>query len=534
MLALAAYPWIVGVACAQPPAKATNKAGETVAAEPEAVTIADEPKTIDPATLVPQSLAKRVKVRFDESPLREVVIWLQAEHKFNVVVNTKALNSEGVFQNEPVTDELRDEPIYLLLDRLRSLGVGWYLDNGRLYLTTKAEADHVMRTVTYQLSDLLDQGFRGEDIRKSIGDTTNKTERGEYMLLRDVLFVKNQGELQRTVGGVLAALRKHGRRTFVDDLPIHSTIREKLNEPVTVRIRELPLTDAAKQLATMSGIDIRIDKIALKAAKIRERSPVTIEVTGQRLDATLEGLLSELGLSWIVRDGVLWITTQSVVESTGKVAVFDIRDLCKDEDTAIAIRRALRAQIRNWDNESDRIRFARPGTMVVRATEQRLQDVLVLLETYRSALRASKSRPSDLESRLVTHYYKVSQDLATDLVESLPAHVATETWKAPNRDSAYGTIKLHASEPEAIETESESDRPVILKKAVLVIRTTPEVHTKIADYIHHIRFGDVSTDAAKPFVTTVIPIVSKMNNEQDDDDAKIFGAGGGMFLIPSR
>ncbi len=55
--------------------------GEAQPASPQSgpPEIADEPKTVDPATLVPEQLAVSVTVNFTESSLREIAKWIESE-----------------------------------------------------------------------------------------------------------------------------------------------------------------------------------------------------------------------------------------------------------------------------------------------------------------------------------------------------------------------------------------------------------------------------------------------------------------------
>lgn len=111
-------------------------------AEPDTATtkliaIADEPATIDPATLVPKPLAKKATVKFSEATLKEVVKWLQEEQGLSVLIHRQEIIADGgASLSESITDELKDAPMYQLLDRLRMLGLGWYMDEGLVHLTS--------------------------------------------------------------------------------------------------------------------------------------------------------------------------------------------------------------------------------------------------------------------------------------------------------------------------------------------------------------------------------------------------------------
>jgi hypothetical protein len=67
------------------------------------VSIADEPKYIDPITLVPEPLRAKLTHTFQETPLTEVATWIQSQMGLNVVLDERALEDAGVLVGEPVT-----------------------------------------------------------------------------------------------------------------------------------------------------------------------------------------------------------------------------------------------------------------------------------------------------------------------------------------------------------------------------------------------------------------------------------------------
>lgn len=62
-------------------------------------------------------------------------------------------------------------------------------------------------------------------------------------------------------------------------------------------------------------IDIRLDSEALSDAGVNDDTPVTRRLHGITLRSLLKLMLSELDLTYTMRDGYLLITTKSEVES---------------------------------------------------------------------------------------------------------------------------------------------------------------------------------------------------------------------------
>lgn len=518
---------------------AASEAASDVVDLPE---IPDEPQTVDPKTLVPEKLAALVSVNFSESSLREVVAWLQDEGHVVVLIDARALADEGISPGEPVSDRLDDAPLYLLLNRLRSLGLDWYYDDGILHITSTTAAESRMSTEPYNIGDLLDAGYKSADLLTTLMETTGGMWFEEHgigggiELLGDVMFVRQTDAMHREVQGLLSALRQHGRRTFTLDPPEHRKLREGLQDNVSVNFADTPLQEVAAELSRLAEIDIRLDGPALRKQRIREREPVTLRLSDRRLSTVLHVLLADLNLTWVLRDGVLWITSSEQADELEKTAVFDVRDLCRDEQESAALIRAIYSQTEGpWledDGVGGTIVSAKTGALVVRQRESGLQEVLDLLQTYRQALLASKPRdPDDVDpEEIITRYYRMHAAIADDLLQALPELVPSQNWKSANRPEAAGTIVKVASAPDltvgkgsvrSVQGRDAEVQALVVSRAVLVISQTRAVHDDIARVIRRVQEGDLIVD--------------------ESDGAGGMGMGGGMggfgagfFSVPGR
>src|SRR6185503_19700382 len=113
---------------------------------------------------------------------------------------------------------------YLLLGRLRMLDLAWYYDDGLVNVTSQEDAESRTSVIPYNLGDLIDAGYTRDALTDTIVstiDTTTWAENGggesDVQWLGDVMFVSQTSERHRHLSGLLAALRKHGRQTFVFD-----------------------------------------------------------------------------------------------------------------------------------------------------------------------------------------------------------------------------------------------------------------------------------------------------------------------------
>ena len=478
--------------------------------------IADEPKTIDPGEVLPPQLAAAATHDFANSSLREVIAWLQNEHRLVVLLDKKALAEIGVTAAEPVSDRLVEAPIYLLLNRLRSLGLGWYFDNDILYITSREVAEQRHTTQTYNVGSLLDAGFEPDRLEElitgTIGPDTWEDVGGEGAVssLGDVLFVRQNDDMHGEIKALLQALGKPGRQTFLNDPVQHLRLREKLKENVSVEFQDTPLEAVVQRLAEAASIDVRLDISALQCTH-SEREPVTLKLVDRSLETVLQAVVLDLGLTWVIRDGVLWITSAEEAEVYLKSAVYDVRDLCRDAGESDSLISAITSQAEpsSWDNVGGEgsIQDAKAGILVIRHREQVHQHVLQLLETYRSALRSSKPRQrrGDDPKEVITVYYRLHANVARDLSKMLPLLVQPDSWKSEQRTEAPGTILVVSSVPElsgAADTAKnaketgQSLAPLFSERAVLIVQQTRAVHEEISKIIARVESGDAGSIGA--------------------------------------
>lgn len=501
---------LVGIA----PSVAVAQEAATPNADVKVVEIADEPRLIDPAMVMPAKLAVSATVDLSDSSLREVIEWLRTEQGLVVLTDNNALAAAGVQSGEPISDRLDNAPIYLLLNRLRASGLAWYFEDDILHITSVEAAEGHLTTIPYNLGDLLDAGYDTDDLGQVIENAVAPDSwetvggRGVLSFLGDVMFLRHTGDVHRQVEALLAALRKHSRRTFILDPPQHLMLRQKLNDNVTVAFEDTPLDTAVAELGDQLQIDIRLDLPALRDIRVRERQPVTLKLTDRSLKTVLQALVMDFGLTWVLRDGVLWITSAETAEAFLKTAVYDVRDLCRDDSESRALREAVMSQTNadSWDEVGGpgSIEFAQPGTLVVSNTETVHMAVLELLETYRAALRNSKPRDRHAEdpNELITTYYRLHSIVAMDLSAWLPKLVEPDSWVINGKPEAKGTVMLVSSTPDLFSADGQLARfatkdaekapmqTVVVARSTLIIHQTRAVHDKVAELIRRVESGD--------------------------------------------
>ncbi len=497
-----------------------SRADDAPPAEPPLPEIRDEPKLIDPASVMPEKLAAPASVDLSDSSLREVIQWLRTEQNLVVLTENNQLAEAGIQPGEPVSDRLDNAPIYLLLNRLHASGLAWYYEDEILHMTSKLAAAEHLTTVPYNLSDLLDAGYETEDLRVVIENAVAPDSwevvggMGVLNFLGDVMFLRHSGQIHRQVEGLLSALRKHGRQTFVLDPPQHVVLREKLLENVSVDFDDTPLDSAISELGRKLEIDIRLDLPALRDIRVRERQPVTLELADRTLKTVLQAMVIDFDLTWILRDGVLWITSEETAQAYLRTVVYDVRDLCRDEGESDSLRDAVISQTDTeaWGDVGGpgSIQFAQPGTLVIRNQETIQMEVLKLLETYRAALRVSKPRDRHAvdPNEVITTYYRLHANVADSLAMLLPTLVQPDSWRNQEHPDREGTLLVAASKPDLFgedgqlarlaAQDGDEEATVVVARAVLIIRQKRAVHDEIAAVIRRLETGDGTVHGGFP------------------------------------
>ncbi|MBW3597656.1 MAG: permease prefix domain 1-containing protein [Planctomycetes bacterium] len=94
---------------------------------------------------------------------------------------------------------------------------------------------------------------------------------------------------------------------------------------------ETPLADVLAFLADSVGGQVYVSRKQLDDAAISLDAPVTLSLKSVRVDMLLDLLLDQVdeGLAYVVRDGIVIVSTLEDLEGTAEVRVYNVRDLIK-------------------------------------------------------------------------------------------------------------------------------------------------------------------------------------------------------------
>lgn len=466
-------------------------------AKPQELVIQDTPTSTDSAVAIPDVLKKKVTIDFINKPLSELVVWLRQDTGLNVTIDRQSFNSSRLLPSEPVDDRLTDAPIYLLLDRLKYKNIAWRLVDKSIRFYSAEDAGQLL-TGQYNVGDLFDKKFDSSSLETAIKETIDPQSwqesggKAEINVLGDVLFVRQSYANHRLLRGWLYTLRNHGRRTLVDDPPQHDMIRKQLEKVISFEFTETPLATAVDELVEKTQIDIRLDRRALAKINFHERSPVTVQVIEQKANAALDIFLASYDLAWKISDGVIWITSRDADRAKPRIAIFDVRDLCQNAAESEALSDAIQTQS-SWNDRTGPHAIAFPihYTMVILDSERMLDEILVLLDNYRRALRDSKRRvdPQTDPKAVITRYYRMPTVVAEQLQELLPDLVAPDSWKVKKQD-APGKIMIIKSWREDLEPSKQANNLPPVDFSVLRVDNRREVQDLLPELLNRIRRGD--------------------------------------------
>jgi len=313
-----------------------------------------------------QALNRPVTFEFIETPLEAVAAYLEDTSKVRVVLDHPALSDDGIDRNVPMTLSVKDIPLRSALRlMLRDLHLTYLVRDEVLLITTPEEAETQLECRVYPVGDLLPScdvaGRQVGDfdalknlITTAIAPRTWDIVGGPGSLVpadfKNVraLVISQTRDVHDQVDALLAALRAvakrpEGRQSLepvllydgrLQDNSAAETIRAALAKGLDLEFVEESLSDVVDYIHSACGIACRIDARALNDVGVSADTPITGRFKGISLRSALRLLLRDVELTYVIRDGVLSITTPEEAESNLTVGIYPLGDLvvCRDEN----------------------------------------------------------------------------------------------------------------------------------------------------------------------------------------------------------
>lgn len=129
-------------------------------------------------------------------------------------------------------------------------------------------------------------------------------------------------------------VEKTKRRAEVNQLSSKErAILKALTAPVSVGFKNTRLEAALEQLRTISGQSILLDPEALKEVDANYDSPVSLAARGVSLRTALKKVLAEVGLTYIIKEEAIYVTSMARARETMVVKRYYIGDLLASMNT---------------------------------------------------------------------------------------------------------------------------------------------------------------------------------------------------------
>jgi hypothetical protein len=284
-------------------------------------------------------------------------------------MDRRTLADLGVEPDTPVTFEIAGVSAKSAMQlMLRELGLTFAIRNEVLFITSPEEAENCLTAIVYDVTDLMigDDESQGLDF-DSLLDVTTKTIKptswddvggpGSIQPFTSAgivtIVVSQTDEVHDKIVDLLAELRsmRHPGKTkqksdpatpgtsvskrSLPELTVAQTaekaaegrILKALKKRISCDFREKPLREVAAFLEKELNEKVLIDAKTLEDLGISPDAPITKLVSNTTAENALDLLLRDLGLTYMIRDEAILITSPEEAENNLMTRTYDVSDL---------------------------------------------------------------------------------------------------------------------------------------------------------------------------------------------------------------
>ena len=197
-------------------------------------------------------------------------------------------------------------------------------------------------------------------------------------------------------GGV-AALNEKARASTPAER--EARIRAALDAATQVEFIDNPLKEGMEFLADLHSIQILLDENALTQADIAIDEPINQTLNDISLRSALHIMLEPLGLTYVIEDEVLKITTRDAAAKKLQTRIYDVRALERSGLEPEALVRLITSTIDfgNWrDDGRSPVVETIPGGLLVAQTEtvhEKIVELLAELTAFAANAADDEARP---------------------------------------------------------------------------------------------------------------------------------------------
>jgi hypothetical protein len=114
---------------------------------------------------------------------------------------------------------------------------------------------------------------------------------------------------------------------LADQGPAEKRIRSALDNPARMEFIETPLNDVIEFLKDEHEVPIQLDKKALEDEGLDSASPITMNLAGVSFRSAMRLMLDPLGLTYVIKNEVMLVTTKVKAEEDLITKVYPVADL---------------------------------------------------------------------------------------------------------------------------------------------------------------------------------------------------------------
>ncbi len=244
-------------------------------------------------------------------------------------LNKERRDAKEIIVGRGIAEEERKKEVAILVRRYNELlKKNDYATAERVALQAKQlDSDDPAVSALYEAAKL------GRRVKEAEQDKANREKFFQYGM-RDA---ENIGPLVTTDDPIAVALRasqRSGLRGSGDSFHLKSRtpatyeIELRLDKPISVEFRQTPLDQAIKNLQTLTGVPLWLDVTSLQAEHISEVQLMNFDVgTSIAGRNVLACLLEPAGLSYVIENDVVKITTTKKAKGRLYTKVFSVADL---------------------------------------------------------------------------------------------------------------------------------------------------------------------------------------------------------------
>jgi len=124
------------------------------------------------------------------------------------------------------------------------------------------------------------------------------------------------------------------RGNFVESAEAEQKIREALGKHTTMEFNETSLKDVVNYLKALHAINIMVDRKMLEEANVQMDTPITEVIKGVSLGSGLKLILEPVGLTYVIENEVLSITSPAGAQRSSVPRTYDVSALLANSEAA--------------------------------------------------------------------------------------------------------------------------------------------------------------------------------------------------------